>query len=187
MIYPAIVLAILIFVLRAWSPKRYAVHASSAIKPTTPTPVCDYWLLGGLLRDKNGQLIDVDKKFVGYAVGDSMAPFGISAGATFVADPVGKDKKATALSLREGAVVVVYGPHKGSPIGYRLRRVNSVSPDGEMSFLLNGSGKQHRPRQADELRAIVTHVVNPEGVAPGFLVSKIAQKLSEAPKHPAHA
>jgi hypothetical protein len=160
MIYIALVLAVAILVLRSRSPKRYAVHASTAIPLPEGINPADHWLLGGFLRDEHGALVDVDTKFIGTAVRDSMAMFGLPDGVTFIGDYMGAKKAQTGLKACD--IVVVDGVHGGSQVGLRLRRVDKVH-ENVVDFLPDGLGKEHRSRPVTELIARVTHVVNSRG------------------------
>jgi hypothetical protein len=175
MIYIALVLVIAIIVLRIMSPKRYAVHASTA----TPLPANirpeGRWLLAGFLRDERGRLVDVDRKFIGTAVRDSMAAFGIPDGATFVGEYVREEDRS---ALKLGAVVVVDGPHANSETGLRLRRIEAIEQEkGQVEFADDGLGKPHRPRPVSDIVAVVTHVVKVGGSKRGLLTNMIARGL----------
>lgn len=176
MIYIAVGLVIAIAALRALSPKRYAVHASKAIPLPKGIRPQGRWLLGGLLRDERGSLVNVDEKFIGTAVRDSMASFGIPNGSTFIGDFV-RDKR----DLKPGDIVVVDGVHAHSATGLRLRKIETVRSDGILEFVPDSLDRSHRQRPADEVVARVTHVVNygPESPLVGFL-SSLPRRLTSA-------
>jgi len=173
MIYIAFVLVIAILVLRAWSPKRYAVHAATAIPLPEGIKPVNRWLLAGFLRDEHGKLMNVDDKFIGTAVRDSMAVFGIPDGATFVADYIRpKDE------LHPGDVVVVDGVHAYSESGLRLRRIANIH-DNTVDFLPDGLNNDHRSRPAKEVIARVTHVVG-SGTKGTTSLSSLLQNVVQA-------
>ena len=160
MIYIALALIIIMTLLYVRSPKRYAVHAANAMPLPKGIRPAGRWLLAGFLRDDHGKLMDVDDKFIGTAVRDSMAVLGIPDGATFLADYVRSEDE-----LRPGDVVVVDGVHARSETGLRLRRVAGVH-DHTVDFCPDGLDRGHRSRPAKEVVAKVTHVVRPKGATP---------------------
>ncbi|MFZ3352017.1 MAG: hypothetical protein WA268_14230 [Xanthobacteraceae bacterium] len=177
MIYIALILIIAILVLRAYSPKRYAVHAATAVPlPKGIRPV-GRWLMAGFLRDANGKLMDVDDKFIGTAIRDSMAPLGIPDGATFVADYVHPPDDR----LNPGDIVVVDGVHANSQIGLRLRRIAGVHDD-IVDFMPDGLNRPHRSRPAKEVVARVTHVVT-SGTKGAMPLKSLLEHLPSVASH----
>jgi hypothetical protein len=160
MIYSALVLTLLILVLRSVSPKRYAVHAAQAVELLKGMQPEDRWTLGGLLRDQTGTRIDLSEKFIGRAVRDSMARFGIPSGSTFIGEYLTDSEKN---NLVRGNIVVVDGPALHSETGLRLRCIDSIV-EGTARFSADGYGQSRRQRPLSEIFAIVTHVVDESDV-----------------------
>jgi hypothetical protein len=158
MIYIAAVLILLILLLRYWSPKRYSVHASKAIRlPKGIRPEGRY-VSDGFLHDEHGKPLDVSNKFVGQAVRESMDAYGIPDGATFIANYMTTKQKR---NLKHGDIVVVDGEAAHSETGLRLRCVKSTKVN-TIEFLPDGLGRKPRQRPLNEVIAKVTYVVNTE-------------------------
>jgi hypothetical protein len=169
----AALLVALLLALRAWAPKRYAVHASQAKRlPHGVHPESRY-MSAGFLRDQAGNRIDVSGKFVGQAIRESMASFGIPDGSTFIADYLDVDQQ---LRLKSGDIVVVDGEANYSETGLRLRRIDRIE-NGMAFFQPDGFGKGRRERPASEIIAKVTHLVNAESEHSGTLMRLIEKVL----------
>lgn len=135
---------------------------------------------GDFLHDETGTRIDTHGKFVGKAVRESMAAFGIPDGSTFVADYLGPDKEAR---LGYGDVVVIDGLAAHSEPGWRLRVIDRINPDSTVSFKPDGFANERRTRPLTEVVAKVTHVTDPDasaqiGFAWGFLTRFFVSKAA---------
>jgi hypothetical protein len=169
----AALLVALLLALRAWAPKRYAVHASQAKRlPAGVRPESRY-VSAGFLRDRAGNRLDVSSKFVGQAIRESMASFGIPDGSTFIADYLGAKEQ---LRLKNGDIVVVDAEANYSETGLRLRRIDRVQ-NGVAFFQPDGFGNERRERPASEVIAKVTHIVNAEGPHSGTLMRLIEKVM----------
>jgi len=176
MIYVVIGLIVLIAILRWAAPIRYAVHASQ-VKPLLQEGVRaeGRWMLAGFVHDEDDKPFDVTGKFIGHAVGSSMVCFGISSGSTFLGDEFSSDDQKRA--LEHGDIVVVDGPTEFSETGLRLRAIDRVNPDGTVSFLPDGFGRQPRNRPLAELGVLVTHVIENGRVGNSQWIASLIQKL----------
>jgi len=156
MILLLIFLGSMLLLIRWLSPIRYAVHAARADHNPPDVPVKSHWLFAGLARDEKGRAIDVRDKFVGLVAGKSMGRYGLSAGATFVADEL------RGLSVRRhlkiGDIVVVDAPAKDSKVRFRLRCVRTVHSDDTIEFENSHDGRAHKRRPLSEVRAKVRYV-----------------------------
>ena len=177
MIYVVVGLVLIVLILRRTAPKRYAVHAATAKRLPDGIQAEDRWN-PGFIRDEKGAFIDVGGKFVGRAVRDSMADFGIPDGSTFIGDILTDEER---LALVRGDIVVVKGAAAHSETGLRLRRVDLIGPDNTVQFIPDGYGNERRARPLGEVLAKVTHVIT-ESDPRGFVARVLSNFV-----HWAHA
>lgn len=155
MIFIFLGLLIALYVVTRFAPLKYAAHAARASGlPNCAVPV-SRWLTAGLAFDEAGQRVDTRGKFLGCVAGASMEPYGLPAGATFIAEPL---HAPTGDDVKAGDIVVIDAQAQYSPVGFRLRKVQAVN--GEMvSFEPDRGGREHNDRALTEVAARVIYVV----------------------------
>jgi hypothetical protein len=178
MIYIVIGLILFILALRWLAPTRYAVHASRAERLPHGVSAEGKWLLGGFVYDQDGKHIDIANKFIGHAAGNSMLCYSIPSGATFIGDQLDEHGRK---SLVHGDIVVVDGVAEFSETGFRLRAIDALLPDGRVSFLRDGLGRQPRVRDLSEVYARVTYVIENNRVGNSEWASSILQSVRDIP------
>lgn len=156
------VLIALLFALRATAPAVYLVHAATPKALPRGRRQVRPWPAAGLIRDERGRTLDLSRRFIGVADGDSMVRFGIPSGTHFVADEIDTDEQRAALGY--GSIVVVDDVTKESHTGSCLRRIESVDLDRrEATFLEDGNGNIHETLSLDKVSGVVSKVITAPG------------------------
>lgn len=161
MIYLAAIFALALFTVRyLTAPRVYAVHAS-AVKKLPDGVRAETRYPPRITRTPDGAFFDMDHRFVGHAVGNSMSSYELPDGTRFVGDLLSDETKR---SLPHGALVVVEVLPGSSDLC--LRAVNAVDANGSVSFLEDSYGTSHPSLSLDQVLARATHALKPADAPP---------------------